>query len=69
MIALTLQPEVAKVGYGRGYGIYFTAIFWTDTYITTYLTLWNLIKLALSANFANKVVLRDWACTKMSITT
>lgn len=33
MIALTLQPEVTKAGYGGGYGIYFTAVFWTDTYI------------------------------------
>lgn len=40
-----------------------------DRYITTHLTLWSLIKLALSANFANRTVLRDWAHTKVSTPT
>lgn len=67
--ALTLYPEAINMGYGRGYGVYFTAIFWMDTCITTYLTKWDLIKSALSSNLASRVVLRYWAHTEVSITT
>ena len=52
-----MQPEALKVGYGRGFGVYFTSVFWTDTCIT-YLTPWNLIKPALSAYLASRVVVR-----------
>lgn len=62
MIALTLQPEVTEWAMEGAMG-FILLLYFGQIYNNTFDTM-SLIKLALSANFANRAVLRDWAHTK-----